>query len=91
MRKAFFGAVFTVANLRNLINASPTLVGRAQIKYSETELLDSYDYVIIGGGTSGLAVSSRLSEDPSSEKTSRRLLPRWLFAYLFHLRNGVGD
>lgn len=76
MRNAFFGAVFTVANLRNLVDASPTLVGRAQIKNSATELLDSYDYVIIGGGTSGLAVSNRLSEDPSSERASTRLPSR---------------
>ena len=28
-------------------------------------LKESYDYVIIGGGTSGLVVASRLTEDPT--------------------------
>lgn len=31
---------------------------------STTDLEKSYDYVVIGGGTSGLTVASRLSEDP---------------------------
>lgn len=28
-------------------------------------LAESYDYAIVGGGTSGLAVASRLTEDPN--------------------------
>lgn len=30
-----------------------------------TTLLKSYDYIICGGGTSGLTVATRLTEDPS--------------------------
>lgn len=30
----------------------------------ETEILAEYDYVVVGGGASGLTVANRLSEDP---------------------------
>ncbi|KAL2672470.1 hypothetical protein Neosp_013181 [[Neocosmospora] mangrovei] len=33
----------------------------------EIEILEEYDYVVVGGGASGLTVANRLSEDPGSD------------------------
>ncbi|KAF4633146.1 hypothetical protein G7Y89_g4966 [Cudoniella acicularis] len=38
----------------------------AQIKHDLEELESSYDYIVVGGGTSGLTVADRLSEDGTS-------------------------
>lgn len=46
---------------------------------TQDELLDSYDYVIAGGGTAGMALGNRLSEAPSSS------LSRSLYACLAQL------
>lgn len=40
----------------------PSLVTR-----QDSSTLSSYDYVIIGGGTSGLTVANRLTEDPGGQ------------------------
>jgi hypothetical protein len=39
----------------------------AQVLTSEAQLHSSYDYVIIGGGVSGLTVANRLSENPGKQ------------------------
>ncbi len=42
------------------------LAERAIVVDDPSHLEHSYDYVIIGGGTSGLTVANRLTEDPES-------------------------
>jgi choline dehydrogenase len=43
-----------------------SLAPRVVSTNSDSELENSYDYVVIGGGTSGLVVANRLTEDPDS-------------------------
>lgn len=59
--------MFSALSLTSFTLASPI----AQLVGRDTALLSSYDYVIVGGGTSGLIVGDRLSENQSS------LFPAW--------------
>ena len=43
--------------------AYPTSIERARVLGRQEDVLDEYDYVIVGGGTAGLTVGDRLSED----------------------------
>ena len=46
------------------------LAERAVLVEKTSNLQKDYDYVIIGGGTSGLTVANRLTENPKSTTTS---------------------
>jgi len=48
---------------------------RAVVVDDASQLKPEYDYVIVGGGTSGLVVANRLTEDPSSTSILYRLQP----------------
>jgi len=37
------------------------------------QFLDCYDYIIVGGGISGLVVANRLTEDPNGKSQPRSL------------------
>lgn len=40
---------------------------RSRVLHGANDLSDAYDYVIVGGGTAGLTLGDRLSEDAESE------------------------
>ncbi|KAL4864064.1 hypothetical protein BDV12DRAFT_205956 [Aspergillus spectabilis] len=45
-----------------------------RIVQKDTDLLPGYDYVVVGGGVSGLVVANRLTEDPKSTSRSTTVL-----------------
>lgn len=45
----------------------PLLAERATLIGNASQLKASYDYVVIGGGTSGLTVANRLTENAQSK------------------------
>ena len=49
------------------------LVERAVLVDRTADLKAEYDYVVVGGGTSGLTVANRLTENPKSTMTLSRL------------------
>lgn len=54
--------------LHSTLLAAQPLETRATVVDSASSLKDGYDYVVIGGGTSGLTVANRLTEDASGTR-----------------------
>jgi hypothetical protein len=55
--------VFFLFFIRSLSAHRGPFLGR--LLKSDSELLPSYDFVVVGGGTGGLAAANRLSVNPS--------------------------
>lgn len=69
--------VFSRLCLCALITAVPLVTAFPGILIErQSDLLKKYDYVIVGGGTSGLTVGNRLSENPRGRLIAPILIPR---------------
>lgn len=70
-----FAPLLLSLTLANLASCYPNLAGRATSIDHVSQLKHAYDYVVIGGGTSGLTVANRLTEDGKGTSTAK-MAPR---------------
>ena len=61
--------LFLQLALVSVAACSPLKLARRAVVVDDVSTLSTqYDYIIIGGGTSGLTVADRLTEDPKSTR-----------------------
>lgn len=59
----------TVVGMATIGQSLPHNARSANIKRALADVSSTYDYIVIGGGTAGLTVANRLTEDPTSMLT----------------------